>query len=216
MKTRILTAALAFIFSTISLADPMSGSASAAYLAQLVKDAKEQIESLHKQLSVVEQMNELQQMEVIKELTETGDSLGQMFSDIGRIERELNQWRDDPAGTKQIEHDIERMQRNIRNAEDGRGLDRGASYSASMSSLSRLKWLGKAQAKNEENIAEGTSKKKLESMSANADLSMNRILLEQEMARQRREIIATEIFSDTIGSVNYGSLGGGLANKNIK
>lgn len=214
MKLRILTAALAICFSAITNSDPMSGSASAAYLAQLVKDAKQQIESLRQQLSVVEQMNELQQMEVIKELTETGDSLGGMFADIGRIERELNRWKDDPAGTRQIEYDIDRLQRNLSAADDRQGLDQGASYAASMSSLSRLKWLGKAQARNEQEMADGTSKKKLESMASNAELSANRVALEQEMARQRREIIATEIFSSTIGSVDYGSLGGGVANKN--
>jgi|SRR5690554_431772 len=198
---------LLLVVSAGALADPFSSSAQAAQLAELVRQAKIQLEEVRKQLSVMENMKELQQMDAVRELTETGDALGQMFGDIRAMEREVEDWRDDPAGTRQIENDIDRLTRSFEGAEGERALDKGQTYSGMMSSLSRMKWLGKAQAENEKKLAAGSTKKEDEKMAASAALSTNRILLEQEMARQRREVIGTEVFMETMKNVDYGNMG---------
>src|SRR5690554_3729942 len=135
MKKTAISLLLGMVLTPVSHGDPFSGSASAAQLAELVRQAKVQLEEMRKQLSVMENLKEMQQSGLIKELTATGDSMGQMFSDIRVMERQIEDWKDDPAGTRQIENDLTRLERTYNSAEGGSSLDKGATYSAMLSSL---------------------------------------------------------------------------------
>lgn len=198
---------LTLVFAQSSYSDPVSGSAQAAQLAELVRQTKIQLEEMQKQLSVMENLKEIQQGELVPYLSGTGDSFGQMFGDIRSIERGVDGWVEDPAGTRQIENDLMRLERTYNQTGDMRAVDEGATYASMMSSLSRLKWLGKAQSDNEKKMAEGMSKKDIEDIAAEAAITTNRILLEQEMARQRREVIGNEIFMKSLDNLNYGQMG---------
>lgn len=206
-KTAISLLLGMIILVPVSHSDPLSGSASAAQLAELVRQAKVQLEEMRKQLSVMENLKEMQQSGLIKELTATGDSMGQMFSDIRAMERQIEDWKDDPAGTRQIENDLNRLERTYNSAEGGSAIDKGATYSGMLSSLNRMKWLGHAQAKREEQMLGGISTDDSQKITADNTTSMNRLELEREMARQRREVIGTDIVIQTMQNVNYGNLG---------
>lgn len=188
-------------------ADPASGAAQAAQLAELVRQAKEQLVEVRKQLSVMENLKEMEQMKMIKELTETGDALGQMFSDMRSMENTIADWQADPAGTRQIENDIDRLTRSYEDAQNERGINQGAAYADMLSGLSRMKWLGKAQAKNLETMAGGISPTDAATICADTNAIIADVLLETEKARRRREVIGTEIFMDAMNNVDYGNMG---------
>lgn len=196
------------VFSFKTIADPISGSASAAKLAELVRQAKEQLEETRKQLSVLENLREIQQQKEVAYLSGTGESLGSMFSDARSIGRGVDDWRDDAFGTNQIVNDYERMQRQAQNADGMGGIDRGSTYASMLTGLNRLKWLGKAQEDMEKKLAEGSvSDLDREAMATEAAISMNALLLEREAARQRQQAIDTEIFMDSMDGLNYGNMG---------
>lgn len=195
------------ILVPVSHGDPISGSANAAQLAELVRQARVQLEEMRKQLSVMENLKEMQQSGLIKELTATGDSMGQMFSDIRAMERQIEDWKDDPAGTRQIENDLVRLERSYKNAEGGSTIDKGATYSSMLSSLNRMKWLGKAQADNERKMAGGLNERELMELCGESGAISARLLMQQEAERKQKEVIGTEIFSQSMRNVNYGNLG---------
>jgi len=196
------------VFSFKAVADPFSGSATAAHMAELVRQAKLQIEEARKQLSVLENLREMQQMKEVAYLSGTGESLGSMFSDARSIGREVGDWREDAFGTNQIVNDYERMQRQAQNADGMGGIDRGSTYASMLTSLNRLKWLGKAQEDMEKKLAEGNvSDLDREAMATEALITMNALFLEREAARQRQQAIDTEIFMDSMDGLNYGNMG---------
>src|SRR5690554_3892147 len=205
-KIRFLMILIA-VFSFKAAADPFSGSAQAAQMAELVRQAKLQIEEVRKQLSVLENLKEMQQMKEVAYLSGTGESLGSMFSDARSIGREVDDWREDAFGANQIANDYERMQRQAQNADGMGGIDRGSTYASMLTSLNRLKWLGKAQEEMEKKVAEAMSDTDREAMAAEALVTMNALLLEREAARQRQQAIDTEIFMDSMDGLNYGNMG---------
>lgn len=208
MKNKAIFLALLMLSGTAT-ADLTGAGDAAAYkqLVILVENTRQQLEELRKNLSVAENMRDMQRNELVQELTTAGEAFGQMFNDLRAMERELEAWKDDPYGTNQIENDITRLSSNLAIADGREGFDQGASYASILRSLNQLKWLGKVQAENEKKVAEGISEKDSEKLGNSALVSINRLLLEQEMARQRQDVISQEIFMGTLKNVNYGQMG---------
>lgn len=211
MKNKFLLVFYSFIilFSENVFSDPFGASNAALYkqMVVLVENTRQQLEEMRNNLSVAENMRDMQRSEFIQELTEVGDSFGKMFSDIRAMEREIADWKDDPYGTNQIEADIDRLRRLSQDASNQDSIAAGETYALMLQSLSRMRWLGEAQAQNEKKLSEGVSEKDSNKIQTGALVSMNRVLLDQEMSRKQREVISNEIFLNTLENVSYGGMG---------
>jgi DNA-binding protein H-NS len=196
-------------FSGVLRADVTGASEAAIYsqLVTLVEQTKTQLEEMRKTYNVTEQMKDMQQNELVRDLSEAGTAFNGMFNDIQSIQGNLEDWRADPAGIATITRDIDRLEAQIERADGQEGLDKGQSYSQLLRSLKTIKWLGEAQADAERRMAEGTSEKDEAEIAASAMLSANKILIEQEKRKAREDAISHEIVSDMIKGVNYNGLG---------
>lgn len=206
---RIIALLLFFCFSNVLQADVTGTGEAAIYtqLVTLVEQTRTQLEEMRKTYNVTEQMKDMKQNELVRDLTDAGSAFNGMFNDIQSIQGNLEDWRADPAGIATIKRDIDRLESQIERADGQQGLDKGQSYSQLLRSLKTIKWLGEAQADAELRMAEGTSEKDEAEIAASAMLSANKILIEQEKRKAREDAISHEIVSDVIKSVNYGGLG---------
>ena len=206
---RVISLFLFFIFAHAARADVTGASEAAIYsqLVALVEQTKTQLEEMRKTYNVTEQMKDLQQNELVRDLSDAGIAFNGMFDDIQSIQGNLEDWRADPAGIATIKRDIDRLESQIERVGGQQGLDKGQSYSQLLRSLKTIKWLGEAQADSERRMAEGTSEKDEAEIAASAMLSANKILIGQEKRKAREDAISHEIVSDVIKSVNYSGLG---------
>lgn len=206
---RVISLFLILGFSSVLRADVTGTGEAAIYtqLVTLVEQTKTQLEEMRKTYNVTEQMKNMQQNELVRDLSDAGTAFNGMFNDIQSIQGNLEDWRADPAGIATIERDIDRLESQIERAGGQQGLDKGQSYSQLLRSLKTIKWLGEAQADAERRMSEGTSEKDEAEIAASAMLSANKILIEQEKRKAREDAISHEIVSDMIKGVNYNGLG---------
>jgi hypothetical protein len=180
-----------------------------AQMVQMVATVKDQLQTLRDTLNVQEQLKELEALKEIKELSVAGKELKGMFSDINDINNTIEDFENDPYGTKKTEREIDYLRQQLSDADSASGTKKGAMYSSILANLENLQFLGKMNESNARKIANGITQGDAQKTTAENTLVMSTLLQnreQREAARSSREADAVHQF---MSGSKYGGMGGG-------
>jgi hypothetical protein len=200
-KTLVL---LILLFPIQSKAD-MTGAGDAAILAQLAEmtaQAVEQLKTLKETMDIQEQLKQLQQLDGIKELSESGKSLGEIFGSVRNGAGIIESMEGDPFGVDAIDADIAYMEQRIESAKEKDDLTALEIYADVLKDLKKVQWLGKTNENNATQISNGVSKDELEKIGAESGLITSTVItdmLKKSNAEDAANAQITEILMSGYG-----------------
>lgn len=178
-----------------------------AEMVKMVKLAREELENVRELTSLQEQLKDMKQSELVKEVSKAGRELGGMFNDIQQMENIVNDIEADPFGTKQIERDIRRIDSRLSGADEKSGMSKARSYTSLMSSLRNISWLGKVVNENKKKIGEGINDSDAKKITASSTLVISDLMTEEIEKKNRSEMVNTIVVDELFEGVSYGNMG---------
>lgn len=141
---RLIGIALGVVATTnVAIADPVSSQMEIAQLVKMVENLNEQLEYARKTLDVQEQLKEMQQLEVVREVADGGAQLFQLASEIEETEDILNSFESPDEQLMELKSDVQgylELYRQASNEDEAvRALKQ---YSYALSRLDDQYWLG--------------------------------------------------------------------------
>lgn len=196
-------------------ADP-AGATDAAMLAKLsamLTETRKQLEQFRKMTSVSEQIKEMQQNKLVKEISSAGRELGKSFSEIDRSAGIIDDIKDDPFGTDGVTNEVESYKSRVNQANAVGGYESAKRYARIARSLESSAYLGKAVRANKDRLAKGVDEKESTNISASSTTILADIAQKKQEDRERVKGINQQsinaIFSNPYGTGGNIGLGAG-------
>jgi len=175
-------------------------------LAAQSESLLEQIKQGVEYINVSKRLEEMEQLKQVKEISEEGVALAEMFVNIQDIEKELMRFSKDPLGANKTIKEIERLRRTLKNANKLEGTARGETLANMVADLERLKFLGKAKKATMKKVKKGLNEQDAIKGTAQSTLLMSDLLFGQEERESIRRSQETNAVLELIEGVNYSSV----------
>ena len=205
---RTLTTFVLLLVAQSTVADP-TGATDTAILQQLVallKSANEQVQEFRKQVSISENMQEMEQLKAVKRLADDGRAMKEMINEGQKLNGQLEDLRLSPLGSSQTERDIASLKNQIKDAKGMDDINKAKAYSRMLADLDRLRFLGKAQSESVKKIANGTNEADNTAVAATSTMIMSDLLLQNEEREQRKRVQEVKALTDTLRNMNYSGM----------
>lgn len=198
------------LISTNAMAD-MTGTGDAALYAQMVQAVavmKEQLVEMRKTYSLTENLKEMEQLKEIKEISKFGKGLMKMASDGRDIVDELNAWKDDPFGSKDVEKELIYLDEALAEADGKSGFDKMTAYGRVLKNLQYLNIVGQGLAETKQEMAEGVSEADANRITANNTLIMAELLRRESSDEEMKQATNIMVFDSAMRQSSYSGIGG--------
>lgn len=205
MKKRISTLLITCLLSVNANAD-LTGAGDAAILTQLVemtKNTVQQLETLKETLDAQKILTEMEQLKGVKELSDAGSDLGEIFGNIEKGANTFNDIKSDPFGLDKIESEISYVQRKIEQAEDKDDLSSAKAWTDVLKGLKRIKFLGQANESNLIKLQKGTSQNDLDKIGAESALISATAEATRLQREERQEAYNAELLQTLMNGYDY-------------
>lgn len=200
---------IALCFMPITAWADVTGAGDAAIVQQLVtlvKSANYQLEEMRKTTSITERLENMEQAKAVRRLAEEGKAMGDLIKEGEKLESNLMGLKGDPSGTGNTKWEIERIQRDLKNAKDADSLGQAKAYSRMLADLKRLEFLGKAQKESMKTVSKGANETDNTKVTATSTMIMSDLMLQKEKEAQAKKSQEVKALGGALESLQYSSI----------
>ena len=205
MKTLNKLIIISLFASHNAFAD-ITGAGDAAIVAQLVTQTQkivDQVKTAKKALDISQYMEEVTELQQLKQLSETGSQFGELLSGIDSVDD--GSWGSDPFGLKKVTSEIDKLTQEIEYANNKGDLEKAKRYSKILKNLKNIQFLSKANQQSQSTVASGANELDLTRVTAETSLVMSTLLqnkeqrdIEEQLRKEKQGDIAKEFISESM------------------
>ena len=193
MNNRILLSSIVlscFLFPTGTMANAGSDAAMLKQLAMQLSELRKQTEGIKKTIDLTKRLEELESVKHIKSISESGQYFKSALDETDKLIKTVQNHRDDPFSLNSTDREIDRLLHRIDQAKNSK--DKARAYANVISSLQRLKFLGKVKDKSMKTLSTGANEQDRDMIIANNTTIMADLLIQNEKEKQIEKSKRTE------------------------
>lgn len=177
-----------------------------ARMTAMLKSLNEQLKEVKKQVNLAQQLRDLESVKQVREISEGGDQLAEMFGEALDTVDLTEDIRDEPErGFQQTQNELNSYIQAAERAGDQEGIGRAYRMSRVLGRLDRLSVLGQAQEQVAAESAKGLSEVDATRSTSTSTAIMTQLVIRQEQ-RIEREKLQVEIANQAFDDLNQGMM----------